>query len=88
MRSTFIAALALLAISSSLFAQAPDSISFQGFLTNPGGTPLNDTLDITTTFYKEGVSGYSQVHTDVIVKNGVYNILIGPVDTVRFDRPN
>jgi len=87
MRSTFIAALALFAISSSLFAQAPDSISFQGVLTNPGGTPLNDTLDITTTFYKGGVSGYSQVHTDVIVENGVYNILIGPVDTVRFNQP-
>ncbi|MFV1980172.1 MAG: tail fiber domain-containing protein [Rhodothermia bacterium] len=83
----FVAILAVTAISSSLLAQAPDSISFQGVLTDPGGALLNDTLDITTTFYKSGVSGYSQVHTGVIVKNGVYDILIGPVDTVRFDQP-
>ena len=68
-------------------SQAPDSISFQGLVANPGGDPINDTLDITTTFYKGGLAGYSQLHMDVPIQDGLFNLLIGPVDTVLFDQP-
>jgi hypothetical protein len=65
----------------------PDSISFQGFLTDNIGTPLNTTVDIVTTFYKGGVAGYAQTHSNVSVSNGIFDIIIGPVDTVLFDQP-
>jgi len=31
---------------------APDSVSFQGFLTNPDGSPLDSTVSITFKLYK------------------------------------
>lgn len=67
--------------------KAPDTLSFQGYLTDLGGTPINSTVNITTTFYKNGSPGYAQVHSNVSVVNGVFNLLIGPVDTVAFDQP-
>lgn len=68
-------------------AQAPDTISVQGRLVDTGDNPVNDTLDITTTFYKDGVAGYSQVHPNVTITDGLFNVNVGPVDTVAFDRP-
>jgi len=62
--------------TSELFAQAPDTISVQGMLTDFGGQPVNDTLDFTTTFYKGGVAGYTQLHSNVLVKAGVFNLAI------------
>ncbi len=65
----------------------PEGISFQGYVTNGSGLPINTTVNITTTFYKGGVAGYSQVHPSVAITNGVFNLVIGPVDTVDFGEP-
>ena len=66
---------------------APDFVSFQSFLTDAAGMPLDTTVSVTTTFYKSGVAGYSQLHTNVSVEDGNFKLVIGPVDTVKFDQP-
>jgi hypothetical protein len=65
----------------------PDSISFQGSLTDAGGAALDTMVNITTTLYEGGVAAYAQTHSKVIVSDGVFNVVIGPVDTVEFNRP-
>lgn len=90
--------LALIAISTltaaSSTAQIPRTISFQGVLTNPDGTFVNDgTHALTLTLYDALVGGAS-VHAetqDVRVERGVFNVLIGGATgglapTLRFDR--
>lgn len=84
---TILALLSLVCFPLIGLSQAPDSVSFQGFLTNTSGEPLNSVVNITTTFYKGGVAGYTQLHSGVTVDEGLFNLNIGPVDTVRFDQP-
>lgn len=69
-------------------AAVPHAINYQGFLTNPGGTPLNTTVSIVFTLYDDpALSGQHQLYTEtqsVPVVNGVFNVLIGPQQAVQF----
>jgi len=42
---------------------APDSVSFQGLLTNPGGTPINTTTSMTFKLYKNGAAVWTECST-------------------------
>ena len=91
MRSFFVAFLALTAISTSVLAQAPDSLSFQGFVTDTGGLPI-DTTGVSMTFklYEGSSEIWSETQGSVEIVGGVFNVLLGtvtPLDTVRFNRP-
>jgi len=69
---------------------APDSVSFQGLLTNPGGTPINTTTSMTFNLYKNGTVVWTEVQPAVVVTDGVFNVLLGsvtPLDTVAFNQP-
>ena len=88
MRSFLVAILALTA--TTVFAQAPDSLGFQGYLTRTDGTPLDSsTVSITFDLYKGGSSVWSETQV-VDVDDGIYNVYLGAVtalDTVAFDQP-
>jgi len=90
MRSLLVTILALTAISTSVLAQAPDSLSFQGFLTDSLGNPIDSTgVSITFTLYKNGVGVWTEMQT-VDVEDGVFNVLLGKVtdlSTLAFDQP-
>jgi hypothetical protein len=77
--------------SSIGLAQAPDSLSFQGFVTDTLGLPI-DTPGVSITFkLYEGIAEiWSETQPSVKIDRGVFNVLLGsvtPLNTVRFDRP-
>jgi hypothetical protein len=94
MRSLYVAILTMVPIclSSSVIAQAPDSLSFQGYITNPGGVPINNAggASMIFTLYEGSSDIWSEVQPNVPIQDGIFNVLLGsvsPLDTVRFGRP-
>jgi len=77
-------------ISSSVNAQAPDSLSFQGFLTDSLGNPIDSAgVGMTFKLYKGGVAVWTEAQS-VDVVGGVFNVLLGEVtdlSTLAFDQP-
>ena len=90
MRCILVIILTLTAISTSVLAQAPDSLSFQGLLTDSLGNPLDSTgVSITFKLYKNNVAVWTEMQT-VDVENGIFNVLLGKVtdlSTLAFDQP-
>jgi len=81
----------LLVPVSAASAHAPDSLSFQGFVTNPGGVPI-DTPGVSMAFklYEGSSEIWSETQPSVKIIGGVFDVRLGaviPLDTVRFDRP-
>lgn len=75
-------------------AQVPHQINYQGYLKNPGGTPVNSAgLQMVLSLYDVSTAGgalHSETQT-VPVANGVFNVLIGaqagtPL-VLPFDKP-
>lgn len=85
----FVISTMLVLPSMDALAQAPDSVSFQGALSDSLGTPV-DSSGVMMTFklYKGGVEIWSETQS-VDVEDGVFNVLLGattPLDTVTFNR--
>jgi len=78
----------LLVFSPLLKAQTstvPTLINYQGFLTDPNGTALNGPQDITFRLYdveSGGLPLWTETHTSVNVQNGLFNVLLGGVDSL------
>ena len=90
--------LAMVAISISVFPAtevrsqgAPDSLSFQGLVTDPGGIPI-DTPSVAVVFklYRNGSPIWEETHPSVEIVDGVFSVLLGGttrLDTLAFDAP-
>ena len=89
------ALLAWVAMPSPTFAAPPQTINYQGSLTNAGGTPINGAVSMTFRIYNEasGVAAalWSETQMSVNVTNGAFNTLLGalpaPPVTLAFDVP-
>jgi len=60
-------------------------ISYQGKLTTASGGCLNDTVQMTFTIYSDSLgtsSEWAETQPEVIVKEGVFSILLGSVDSI------
>jgi len=72
----------------SVRAAVPHEINYQGYLTSPGGAPVNTTVSIVFSLYDDpALSGPHQLYTEtqsVPVVNGVFNVLIGPQQAAQF----
>ena len=73
-------------------AAPPQTINYQGYLTNPGGTPVNNAVVLTFRLYNVANGGaalYSETQLSVNVINGNFNAVIGSVTpiTLPFDVP-
>src|SRR5947209_6863702 len=82
----------LLFCCSSIRAQVPRSISYQGIATS-NGHPLDGHHLITVTFYDAAVGGtklFQETH-DAEITGGVFDLTIGSVSpfplTLAFDKP-
>ena len=69
-------------------AQAgPGTMSFQGSLTDGGGTPIpDDTYDMRFTVYSEevgGASAWTETLNAVEVQNGLYSVVLGETTTLH-----
>jgi len=98
LRRSWAAALALLAVLALApqagFAAVPETINYQGTLSDPAGDPINASVDMTFTLYSDsgGVSptGWAETHTGVTVANGLFNVTLGsvvPLNLADFDNP-
>jgi len=89
--------LCLVVAPATIFAQwhgsnAPDSLSFQGQLTKPDGTPIDTSVAMTFALYKGSTKVWEQTHGSVTVTDGVFNVILGgsgaaSLDTVAFNEP-
>ena len=73
-------------------AQVPQLLNYQGFLTTPGGTPINSSVVLTINLYDASSGGsllYQEIQPSVSVNKGVFNAVIGSVNplTLPFNAP-
>ncbi|MEQ1516662.1 MAG: tail fiber domain-containing protein [Usitatibacteraceae bacterium] len=73
-------------------AAPPQTINYQGYLTNTAGAPSNATVSMTFSFYNAPGSNmplYVESQPAVVVTNGNFNVVIGSVTpiTLGFDEP-
>ena len=76
--------------ATDIDAQAPDSVSFQGMLTDTGGSPLDTTVSMTFKLYKGVTAVWTETQPSVVVTDGIFSVLLGsvtPLDTVAFNQP-
>ncbi len=79
--SIALAAVILIA-ASSLLAQEPIQVNYQGKLTNSSGLPLTGTYSLTFALYNGSAPGTTPAWSEtqsVIVTNGLFNVLLGAV---------
>jgi hypothetical protein len=63
-------------------AAIPQTLNFQGYLTNPGGTPITGTVAMVISIYAQesgGTALWTESHPDVVLLSGVYNVLLGSI---------
>jgi len=65
----------------SCYAEVPDTMNFQGYLTDEAGQPVKGTVDIS--FSIPGTH-WRETHRDVPLKQGVFNVQLGNMAEVDF----
>jgi hypothetical protein len=83
--------LTLLAISAQA-SIVPRTLSYQGYLTLPDGTPLSAPVNMTFSLYAAATGGtplWTELHSNVPISNGVYSLVLGDTTPVNlpFDVP-
>ena len=66
-------------------AEVPHMVNYQGKLTDAGGGLVNDTVQMTFSIYPDTLGSpadWSETQMEVIVENGIFNVLLGAVDTI------
>lgn len=93
MNRLILAALAALVLAVPAFGAAPRTISYQGLLTQPNGTPVADgNYALTVSLYDVASGGsalWTESHATVAVVQGGFNVILGSVTplAIAFDRP-
>ena len=79
-------------IATNARAAPPQTINYQGYLTNPGSTPTNGAVVMTFRLYNAASGGaaiYTETQLSVTVANGNFNAVIGATTPIAlpFDVP-
>ena len=77
----------MLVLFSYSSAQIPQMINYQGKLTNAQGAPLNTTVQMVFSIYADTITPtplWSETHSAVVVEKGVFNVLLGSVDSIPY----
>lgn len=78
--------LVFLVMTHSATAGVPKMINYQGRLTDNEGKPFDTTVSMTFTIYDDSTAGaeskWSEVHPSITVTNGLFNILLGSIDSI------
>ncbi len=88
----FVFGIGLALLAPQTFAAPPQTINYQGYLTNPGGTPVNGTVAMAFRIYNVATGSmelYAEFQPAVNVTNGTFNAVIGAVTPIPllFDEP-
>ena len=71
--------------ASPAFSDVPHMINYQGKLTDAGGGLVTDTLQVTFSIYPDTLGSpadWSETQSGVEVLDGIFNVLLGSVDTI------
>jgi hypothetical protein len=63
----------------------PKLMSYQGYLTDTLGIPIDDTLDMTFSIYDNVTGGnlwWSETQTNIPIEQGVFNVILGNSNTI------
>lgn len=66
--------------AGTVSAATPQTMNYQGYLTNTSGVPVNTTVSITFALYDvstDGTALWTETHGSVAVSNGVFNVVLG-----------
>ncbi len=75
-----VTALCVVLVAGLAFAAVPQTINYQGYLTNNSGQPVNGPVNFTFGMYSASSGGpalWTETHTGVQVTNGVYSVVLG-----------
>ncbi len=81
----FMTGAAVLLLCSISSAEVPHMVNYQGKLTTAAGGCLNDTVQMTFSIYPDTLGSpadWTETQYDVIVKEGIFNVLLGSVDSI------
>ena len=73
----------LFLLSSVGYAQFPQKMNYQGYLTNTSGVPINGTVQMIFSIYNVSVGGsplWTETHS-VTLSQGVYSVILGEGST-------
>ena len=79
-------AIMLALAASPCWGEIPHLINYQGMLTDTGGNPLTDTLDITFRIYDQSSSGsmlWDETQNNVEILDGLLNVMLGSVEPIE-----
>lgn len=81
--------LLIFVIISYSFSQSPQTVNYQGYLTDASDNPISGTIDMNFTIW-DAQSGGSQVWTgetinSISVSNGVFNVILGESTAITAD---
>jgi|GEM_PF-867671 len=77
--------IAVFCTAFSSYADGPQMINYQGYLTDAAGDPIDYPVDITFRIYDDSTAGnllWDESHLAVSVEQGVFNVLLGSVDSI------
>ena len=80
--------LVCLILISSLLAQVPLTLNYQGKLTDPEGVAVDSPVDIVFSLYSAPTGGtllWSENHASVPVNNGLFDVVLGAVSPFNLD---
>jgi hypothetical protein len=88
--SNYLLVFLMIVLASTVVAAVPQSINYQGYLTDAGRLPVNGTTSITFSLYTSATgtsSLWTETQQSVPVANGVYSAVLGSVTplTLPFD---
>ena len=88
----FVLSLGIAWLMPLAFAAPPQTINYQGYLTNPGGTPVNSAVVMTFRLYSVASGGaalWTETQLSVNVTSGNFNTVLGATTpiTLPFDVP-
>jgi hypothetical protein len=74
--------------ASSLFGAIPQSINYQGRLTDIAGMPVNDTVDLVCYICADSLCSrplWMETHTGVILVDGLFDVRLGSITPIPID---
>jgi hypothetical protein len=77
----------LLSCTAPALGQAPSNFTFQGYLEDDIGLPLDSSVTIVSRLYDGATLLHEQTHNNVSVVKGIFNLTIVDTDTISFDKP-
>jgi hypothetical protein len=90
----FATLLTILFLSSAVFAAVPNTITYQGRLTNSSGEPIDTTVPMVFSICDDSASQvcvWGELHSSVEVVDGLFTVNLGtytPIDNNVFDNEN